>query len=110
MDNCNADNDFRLAVKRTRPKSLQEAVTAAMQEECIRMTENRNLRSKENNPIRPVYGVSEFPRNAEVPVTKKPYRAESEEKRRIAKSATDVILLCICTKTVQSGKSLMRNL
>lgn len=85
MDNCNADNDFRLAVKRTRPKSLQEAVTAAMQEECIRMTENRNLRSKENNPIRPVYGVSEFPRNAEVPVTKKPYRAESEEKRRIAK-------------------------
>uniref|UniRef100_A0A8W8NQE9 Uncharacterized protein n=1 Tax=Magallana gigas TaxID=29159 RepID=A0A8W8NQE9_MAGGI len=56
-----------------------------MQEECIRMTENRNLRSKENNPIRPVYGVNEFPRNAEVPVTKKPYPAESEEKRRMAK-------------------------
>lgn len=85
MDNCNADNDFRLAVKHTRPKSLQEAVTAVMQEECIRMTENRNLRSKENNPIRPVYGVNEFPRNAEVPVTKKPYPAESEEKRRMAK-------------------------
>lgn len=55
MDNCNTDNDFRLAVKRTRPKSVQEAVTAAMQEECMRMTENRNLISRENNPVIPVY-------------------------------------------------------
>lgn len=60
-------------------------MTAAMQEECIRMTENRNLRSKENNPVRPVYRVGEFSRNAEVPVTKKPYRTESEEKRRIVR-------------------------
>lgn len=85
MDNCNTDNDFRLAVKRTTPKSLHKAVTAAMQDECIRMTENRNLRSNENNPVRPVYRVSEFSRNAEVPVTKKPYRTQSEEKRRIVK-------------------------
>ena len=42
MDNCSDTEDFRLAVKRTRPKNLQDAVTAAMQEECIRMTEDRN--------------------------------------------------------------------
>ena len=42
MDNCSDTEDFRLAVKRTRPKTLKDAVTAAMQEECIRMTEDRN--------------------------------------------------------------------
>ena len=41
MDNCSDTEDFRLAVKRTRPKTLQDAVTAAMQEECIRMTEGQ---------------------------------------------------------------------
>ena len=42
MDNCSDTEDFRLAVRRTRPKTLQDAVTAAMQEKCIRMTEDRN--------------------------------------------------------------------
>ena len=42
MDNCSDTEDFRLAVKRTRPKTLQDAVTAAMQEECIRMTEDQS--------------------------------------------------------------------
>ena len=46
MDNCSDTEDFRLAVKRTRPKTLQDAVTAAMQEECIRMTEDRNYAEK----------------------------------------------------------------
>ncbi|XP_062616013.1 uncharacterized protein LOC134277706 [Saccostrea cucullata] len=78
MDNCNHDDDFRLAVKRTRPKSLQEAVTAAMQEECIRMTENRNLRNRENNPVRPIYRVSEFSNQGKVPVTGKTYRANPD--------------------------------
>lgn len=41
LDNCSSNEDFRLAVKRTRPKTLSEAITAAMQEECIRFTENR---------------------------------------------------------------------
>ena len=46
MDNCSDTEDFRLAVKRTRPKTLQDAVTAAMQEECIRMTEDQSYAEK----------------------------------------------------------------
>ena len=46
MDNCSDTEDFRLAVKRTRPKTLQDAVTAAMQEECIRITEDQNYAEK----------------------------------------------------------------
>ena len=42
MDNCSDTEDFRRAVKRTRPKTLQDAVTAAMQEESIRMTEDQS--------------------------------------------------------------------
>ena len=41
LDNCSEDHEFRFAVKRTRPRNLQDAVTAAMQEECIRLGENR---------------------------------------------------------------------
>ena len=46
MDNCSDTEDFRLAVKRTRPKTLQDAVTAAMQEERIRMTEDQSYAEK----------------------------------------------------------------
>ena len=46
MDNFSDTEDFRLAVKRTRPKTLQDAVTAAMQEECIRMTEDQSYAEK----------------------------------------------------------------
>ena len=48
MDNCSEIEDFRLAVKRTRPKTLEEAVTAAMQEECIRITESKNPKDKKD--------------------------------------------------------------
>ena len=41
LDNCSPNEDFRLSVKRTRPKTLSEAITAAMQEECIRFTESK---------------------------------------------------------------------
>lgn len=50
LDNCKVSDDFRLAVKRTRPKTLAEAVTAATQEECIRFTENRKLNPKTYPP------------------------------------------------------------
>lgn len=33
LDNCSENEDFRLAVKRTRPRTLDDAVTSAMQEE-----------------------------------------------------------------------------
>ena len=46
MDNCSDTEDVRLAVKRTRPKALKDAVTAALQEECIRMTEDQSYAEK----------------------------------------------------------------
>ena len=39
LDKCGQAEDFRLAVKRTRPKTLQDAVLSAMQEECLRAGE-----------------------------------------------------------------------
>ncbi|MEW8548533.1 MAG: hypothetical protein AB2693_33955, partial [Candidatus Thiodiazotropha sp.] len=39
LDNCHESTDFRLAVKRTGPKTIQEAVTNAMKEESLRLTE-----------------------------------------------------------------------
>lgn len=44
MDKCGQSEDFRLAVKRTRPKTLQEAVLNAMQEECLRVGEGELLK------------------------------------------------------------------
>ena len=39
LNKCGQSEDFRLAVKRTKPKTLQEAVTSAMQEDCLRIGE-----------------------------------------------------------------------
>lgn len=39
LDKCGQSEDFRLAMKRTRPKTLQEAVLNAMQEECLQVGE-----------------------------------------------------------------------
>lgn len=55
MDNYSDNEDFRLAVKRTRPANLQDAVTAVMEEECIRMTENLKMRDRREE--RPVYDI-----------------------------------------------------
>lgn len=52
LDSCGESEEFRLAVRRTKPKTLQEAVTSAMQEECIRLNE-RNARIVKRN----VYSV-----------------------------------------------------
>ena len=40
LDNCHESTDFCLTIKRTDPKTIQEAITSAMKEECLRMTEN----------------------------------------------------------------------
>lgn len=45
LDNCSENEEFRMSVKRTRPKTIQEAVTSAMQEECIRLGEERSLKN-----------------------------------------------------------------
>lgn len=44
MDKCGQSEDFCLAVKRTRPKTLQEAVLNATQEECLRVEERELLK------------------------------------------------------------------
>ena len=43
LDNCSDFSDFRLSLKRTKPKTLQDAITNAMQEECLRLTERENI-------------------------------------------------------------------
>lgn len=58
LDNCSASEKFRLAVKRTRPKTLDDAVTAAMQEECIRSTENKRYQVKKDYQP-PVYNIDD---------------------------------------------------
>ena len=71
LDKCGQSEDFRLAVKRTRPKTLQEAVVNAMQEECLRAGE-KDL-AKEIKPAqRPVYEVGEN-------VTKREFNVDSSE-------------------------------
>ena len=49
LDNCHDSVDFRLSVKRACPKTLLEAVTKAMQEECLRMTEKEKSHHKFQN-------------------------------------------------------------
>ena len=44
---------FRMAVKRTKPQTLQEAVKNAIQEECIRFGES----DKKNKPTKPVFDL-----------------------------------------------------
>ncbi|VDI28635.1 Hypothetical predicted protein [Mytilus galloprovincialis] len=39
LDGCGESEEFRLSVRRSRPKTLQGAVTSAMEEECIRLSE-----------------------------------------------------------------------
>lgn len=41
LDNCHESRDFRMAVKRTHPTTVAEALVHAMQEECLR-TEEKN--------------------------------------------------------------------
>ena len=58
LDKCGQSEEFRLAVKRTRPKTLQEAVINSMQEECLRAGE-KDL-AKDGRPIqRPIYEVGD---------------------------------------------------
>ena len=56
LDNCSDNEDFRLAVKRTRPKTVQDAVTAAMQEECIKVGETEATKPVKV-PKRDIYSV-----------------------------------------------------
>lgn len=54
-DNCSEKEGFRIAVKRTRPGMLDDAVKSAMQEECISMTANKKRDVRYPRP--PVYHI-----------------------------------------------------
>ncbi|MEW8546890.1 MAG: hypothetical protein AB2693_25525 [Candidatus Thiodiazotropha sp.] len=59
LDNCHESKDFRITVKRTDPKTIQDAITSAMKEECLRMTENANEKPQRKfNQIHTVRGRS----------------------------------------------------
>lgn len=58
LDNCSASEEFRLAVERTRPKTLDDAVTAAMQEECIRSTKIKRYQVRKDYQS-PVYNIND---------------------------------------------------
>ena len=57
LENCNESADFRMAVKRTKPQTLQEAVKNAIQEECIRLGESEKKNA--NRPNKPVFDLNE---------------------------------------------------
>ena len=57
LDNCHDSTDFRLAVKRTRPETLHDAVTAAVLEESLRLTERE--RSRFDSRSRPIYTMGD---------------------------------------------------
>ncbi|CAG2214813.1 unnamed protein product [Mytilus edulis] len=52
LDACGESEEFRLSVRRSRPKTLQDAVTSAMEEECIRLSERHK-----NSMKKSVYSV-----------------------------------------------------
>ncbi|CAC5364625.1 unnamed protein product [Mytilus coruscus] len=52
LDACGESEEFRLSVRRSRPKTLQDAVTSAMEEECIRLSERHK-----NSMKKTVYSV-----------------------------------------------------
>ena len=56
LNKCGQSEDFRLAVKRTKPKTLQEAVTSAMQEDCLQIGE-KGLSQESRYVRRTVLGV-----------------------------------------------------
>ena len=65
LDKCGQSEEFRLAVKRMRPKTLQEAVYFAMQEECLRAGEKDLV--KETRPYqKQIYEVEGHLKNKEI--------------------------------------------
>ena len=62
LDKCGQAEDFRLAVKRMRPKTLQEAVYYAMQEECLRAG-GKDLAKETRSSARQIYEIEDHLRN-----------------------------------------------
>ena len=67
LDNCSDSENFRIAIKRMRPKTLQEAISFSMQEECIRFSEKSLSQSNkvERNIHHNIYAVQSRQRQQE---------------------------------------------
>jgi len=72
LDACGESEEFRLAVRRSRPKTLQDAVTSAMQEECIRMSERTKYPVKRN--VYSIESIDMEKQNGSRQNTKTPYQ------------------------------------
>jgi len=48
LDRCGHSEEFRLVVKRTRPKTLQQAMNNAIQEECLMLGERHLARENKH--------------------------------------------------------------
>lgn len=82
LDNYSEASDFRYAVKRIPPKTLQEAIiTAAMQEECNRLGENTREHYARTNR-RTVYTDSENFLNASVNNSTKQIKLKADKIKR----------------------------
>ncbi|CAC5404833.1 unnamed protein product [Mytilus coruscus] len=82
LDKCGQSEDFRLAVKRTRPNTLQEAVNNSMQEECLRVGE-KDL-AKHFKPVqRPIYEVEDGDSDADVTAETEGTKRENVDRSKI---------------------------
>jgi len=92
LDACGESEEFRVAIRRTKPKTLQEAVTSAMQEECIRINE-RNM----NRPIRRnIYAVDKMENNERTNVT--PHRNSPTNGQFVKRNPRQFIICRNCGK------------
>ena len=57
LENCSDSADFSMAVKNTKPHTLQEAVKNAIQKACIRLGESEKKNA--NRPNKPVFDLNE---------------------------------------------------
>ncbi|CAG2223484.1 unnamed protein product [Mytilus edulis] len=83
LDKCGQSEDFRLAVKRTRPNTLQEAVNNSMQEECLRIGE-KDLVSKHFKPVqRPIFEVEDWDSDEDVTTEAEGTRRENVDRNNV---------------------------
>ncbi|CAC5387969.1 unnamed protein product [Mytilus coruscus] len=82
LDKCGQSEDFRLAVKRTRPNTLQEAVINSVQEECLRVGE-KDL-AKHFNPVqRPIFEVKDGDSDEDVTAEAEGTRRENVDRNKV---------------------------
>ncbi|CAC5397958.1 unnamed protein product [Mytilus coruscus] len=84
LDKFVQSEDFRLAVKRTRPNTLQEAVNDSMQEECLRVGEMDLVREgKPAHVQRPIYEVEDGDSDADVTAETEGTKRENVDRSKV---------------------------